>query len=286
MLLLATGITKAQTRTGERVEDVEMIIPASDFDVNTVFHMKNIFGSVKVTGYEGDEILISGTKTTWKKNSNITASEADEVYLDSYHHKKNLFVFIQAPDVEIEKDDDDLHYHIHWNDKKKNRNRVRFEINLELKVPNYLRSEISTINGGEVEVENMRNGITANNVNGDVKLLEVSGETHAHTVNGDIAVLFAENPETDASFNTVNGKIEIEAYKNLSAVVTFKSLHGDLYTDFDDIKHLPNRLNKTSNAGAKRYKIEQSSPIQIGNGGPEISFQLVNGSAYIKQRKS
>jgi DUF4097 and DUF4098 domain-containing protein YvlB len=122
-------------------------------------------------------------------------------------------------------------------------------------------------------------------VNGSVFVNDVAGHVKANTVNGNIRVEFSEAPSGDSKFNTVNGTIEVFAPKNLAAVVTFKSLHGELYTDFENIEYLPNRV-KTNKDGKNRYRIEQAAPIQIGEGGPEMHFQLLNGSAYIKQRKS
>ncbi|HBX67550.1 MAG TPA: hypothetical protein DEG32_15845, partial [Balneolaceae bacterium] len=104
-------------------------------------------------------------------------------------------------------------------------------------------------------------------------------------VNGNIRVEFSETPLDDSEFNTVNGTVEVFAPKNLAAVVTFKSMHGELYTDFENIEYLPNRVKKNKD-GKNWYSIEQTAPIQIGEGGPEMHFQLLNGSAYIKQRKS
>ncbi|MEX0719222.1 MAG: DUF4097 family beta strand repeat-containing protein [Balneolaceae bacterium] len=285
ILLFSIGLSQAQApnSSNQIQETVQLIFPASEFNANTIFSMKNINGDVRVTGYKGDEILITGTKTVWKKRGDIEESEAEKVYLAKYQFQNKIYAYIQAPGVEMREKHGDLRFN--WNSNGRDKNRVQFEFNLELQVPFYLMSKISTINGGEVLVRNMRNGVSANNVNGNIILQEISGETHANTVNGDISVLFAENPETDASFKTVNGEIEIEALQNLSAIVTFQSLHGDLYTDFENIHHLPNRIKQTSDEGSKKFKVEQTSPIKIGDGGPIISFQIVNGSAFIKQRK-
>lgn len=283
ILFLLTGYSHGLAQQ-EIKEHVEMIIPSTDIDTNTIFLMKNIQGGVKVTGYEGSEILITGTKTVWKKRGEITKAEAEDFYLDRFLYRNKLCVYTQAPGVEINKYNGDLNYS--WNNYGRNKNRTQFTFELELKVPHNLMSEISTVNGGEVFIENLSNGVAANNVNGNIFMKEIAGVTTAQTVNGNIRILFAESPQDDSDFQTVNGTIEIEAPINLSAVVTFQSLHGDLYTDFENIEHLPNRLNKTNDRGAKSYKIEQTAPVKIGKGGPTMSFHLVNGNAYIKQRKS
>lgn len=269
-------------------EKVEITIPASDFNAQTIFHMKNINGDLNVEGYDGNEILITGTKIITGKPAVLGDFDPDQFYLDRLDGPNSIFVFIRQPGVEIRLEGDALNYHSNRNEKGHRRwedQRPDFEFNLQLKIPNYLFSEISTINGGEVVVNGMKNGIKAFNVNGGVFLSEIEGAVKAHTVNGNIRVEYARSPYEDADFNTVNGIIEVFAPKNLSAVVTFKSLNGDLYTDFDQVKHLPNRVKKNSD-GMTRYSIEKTAPIQIGTGGPKMHFQLLNGNAYIKQRKS
>ena len=288
IFLIATTAEAQTSVSSQRTqEDIEIRIPASEFNAETFFHMKNINGDLNAKGYDGDEIVITGTKIVTSKPRLIGDFNPDEIYLDRLNGNNSIFLFIRQPGLEVRIDGDDLHYNYKRRHKNKygDDERLNFEFNLQLKIPHYLMSEISTINGGEVVVEGMSNGVEANNVNGSVFVNKVSGKVDAHTVNGNIRVEFEKAPDRDSEFHTVNGTIEVYAPKNLSAVVTFKSLHGELYTDFNNIEYLPNRVNKSQD-GTTRYSIEQTAPIQIGEGGPELRFQLLNGNAYIKQRKS
>ncbi|HET8865555.1 MAG TPA: DUF4097 family beta strand repeat-containing protein [Gracilimonas sp.] len=267
-------------------ENVEMRIPASEFNDETIFHLKNINGDLNAVGYDGDEILITGTKIVTGNPATRDNFNPEEIYLDRLRGTNSIFVFVQHPGVEVEVRGDELHYTSNRKNKRSwNENSLEFEFNLQLKIPHYLMSHISTINGGEVVVEGMSNGINAANINGSVFVNNVAGPVKAQTVNGNIRVEYEETPSGTADFHTVNGTIEVIAPKDLSAVVTFKSLHGELYTDFEQIEYLQNRVKRNSD-GNHRLKIERSSPIQFGEGGPEMRLQLLNGNAYIKQRKS
>lgn len=261
-------------------EDVEMRIPASEFNAETIFHLKNINGDLNAVGYEGDEILITGTKIVTGKPATRDNFNPEEIYLDRLSGTNSIFVFVQHPGAEVEVSGDELHY---TSNRKKNN--LEFEFNLQLKIPHYLMSHISTINGGEVVVEGLSNGLNTANINGSVFVNNVAGPVKAQTVNGNVRVEYEETPSGEADFHTVNGIIEVIAPKNLSVVVTFKSLHGELYTDFEQIKYLQNRVKKNSN-GTTLFSIGKTTPIQIGEGGPEMRIQLLNGNAYIKQRKS
>lgn len=288
-LLLLSFAAEAQTSISSQraQEDIEIRIPASEFDAEAFFHMKNINGDLNAEGYDGDEIIITGTKIVTSKPRLIGDFNPDDIYLDRLDGDNSIFIFVRQPGMEVKIEGDKLHYN--YQRRKKNRygddDRLNFEFNLQLKIPHYLMSEISTVNGGEVVITGMTNGVKANNVNGSVFVNDVLGKVDANTVNGNIRVEFAKAPEQDSEFHTVNGTIEVYAPENLSAVVTFRSLHGELYTDFNNIEYLPNRVNKSQD-GTTRYSIEQTTPIQIGEGGPELRFRLLNGNAYIKQRKS
>lgn len=288
MFLFIQEVTAQSPVVSQRMnEDVEIRIPASEFNSQTVFHLKNINGDLNAVGYEGDEILITGTKIVTGKPATKDNFDPDEIYLDRLDGPGTIFIFVQHPGVKVELRGDELHY-TSTRDYKKgkwNENRLEFEFNLQLKIPHYLMADISTINGGEVIVENFTNGVKATNINGSVFVNRVEGAVTAETVNGNVRVEYDEAPSGKADFHTVNGNIEVIAPKNLSAVVTFKSLHGELYTDFEQIVYLKNRVKNNSD-GNHRWKIERSSPIQFGEGGPEMRLQLLNGNAYIKQRKS
>ncbi len=289
LALLLIGIVTAQVSAQNRrvTEGVDIQIKKSALESIEKFNVRNINGDLKVEGYDGDEILVTGTKTIRKRKGRLDQKIIDEIYLRQEVHEGTVYVFIQAPGVEVDFKDGKMRYSMNWN-----RNRwdddydeVDFEFDLEVKMPKKMMVEASTVNGGEVLVENMLGGVKAGNVNGGVFLKDVAGKTKAHTVNGDIEVYFAENPTEDCQFNTVNGSMEIFTPNNLSAVVTFESLHGDLYTDFEQVTRLKPQLNKEKDGKGYRYRIGKSTPIQIGNGGPKMEFETINGNAYIRKRK-
>lgn len=288
ILVLNTGIQAQTPVVSQRTnEEVKIRIPASAFNAQTIFHLNNINGDLNAEGYDGNEILITGTKIVTGKPAALGDFDPDEIYLDRLEGENSLFVFVRHPGVAVEVRNNELHYTSTRKSRKKSweDNQLEFEFNLQLKIPHYLMAHISTINGGEVVVGGMSNGTEATNVNGSVFINNVKGAVTAQTVNGNIRVEYHERPTGEADFHTVNGTIEVYAPKNLSAVVTFKSLHGELYTDFEQIKYLQNRVRKNSD-GMNRLSIENSIPIQFGEGGPEMRIQLLNGNAYIKQRKS
>lgn len=285
--ILLVGLLSVQvTAQNKRVtEGIDIQIKKSALSGINAFTVKNINGDLKVTGYDGDEILVTGSKTIRKKRGDLDQKIIDEIYLSQEEHEGTIYLYVQAPGVKVEFKDGRMRHSMNWNrDRWDDYDEVHFEFNIEVKMPKDMMVRASTVNGGKLIVEDMMNGVDAGNVNGDVVLKEIAGKTNAHTVNGDIEVYFAKSPTQDSRFNTVNGSMEIYSPKDLGAVVTFESLHGDLYTDFEQVTRLKAQLNKEKDGRGNRYRIGKFTPIQIGDGGAKMEFETVNGSAYIRKR--
>lgn len=281
LVILLAGFSA--TVTAQKInEEISFEIEASEFTPTHKIVVKNINGELNVSGYSGDEIRVVAKKQVWKERGRLNRDEAEEIKLSYRVIDGLVFIYVDAPGVQFDFKEGRIGYNMNWDED----NQLRFNFDIDVQIPENSNVEAATINGGDVLVEGMKNRIKASNVNGSVKVLEAKTTTEANTVNGNIEIWFDENPVADMDFGSVNGTIEIYSPKNFGAVVTFESLHGELYTDFKDVKRLPHQLNRATNTQDNRYKISTSSPIQIGEGGPAMSFKLVNGSVYIRERKS
>jgi hypothetical protein len=43
--------------------------------------------------------------------------------------------------------------------------------------------------------------------------------------------------------------------------------------------------DNTGRRGSTTYRIERNAPLQIGDGGPKLSFHVLNGDVYIQKSK-
>ncbi|NET31728.1 MAG: hypothetical protein F6K19_06965 [Cyanothece sp. SIO1E1] len=280
LLAIAVCITTLSSAQDIK-DDVYERVPASEFGENYEVFIKNINGELEVEGHDGNDIIIEGQRELWKDRGRISDDDAADYQLKTLIRGGQVFVYVDAPGVEIDFKDGRFNYNMRWS-----RDQIRFNFDLKVKIPRNMDVNAGTINGGNLLVEGMDAAIDANNVNGSVTVMDAKSSLEANTVNGDIEVWFAVSPTTDMEFHTVNGTIEIFSPADFGAVVTFESLHGELYTDFDNVKRLPHQLNRAESRRGNRYKISSNSPIQIGEGGPSMNLELVNGSAYIRERKS
>ncbi|MBT1712579.1 hypothetical protein KK062_30370, partial [Fulvivirgaceae bacterium PWU5] len=71
-----------------------------------------------------------------------------------------------------------------------------------LKVPAGIHVMVSTINEGDITVENVKGVVDANNINGSIKLSDLVREAEASTINGDVDIEYDKNPVKDCRFYT------------------------------------------------------------------------------------
>ena len=126
--------------------------------------------------------------------------------------------------------------------------------------------------------------ISANNVNGDVTIKGARSIDEACTVNGDVDVYFESNPNQDGTYKTINGTINLYLMDQMNVKVTAKTMHGNLYSAFDYESITP-KLKKTSSKSGEStvYELDQSFAIEIGQNGPLLSFETLNGDIYLKR---
>lgn len=271
-------------------DKISLVIEASGLDNITEVKFLNINGDIRAEAWSGNNISVDGLKDVWRESGTASDSDREKIKLEQVIYDQTLYVYVDAPSVRVKYRDGKFHYNMNSGKKGRDENRdeLRFSMDLDIRIPDHLRVSVSTVNGGKVVAEGFSRGLEASNVNGAVEVRDVQGDVRVKTVNGDLSTSYSGPSGDYAEFSTVNGSIEILAGNNFSADVTFNSLHGDLYTDFDNITFLPNRLNKTKDKGkaSNRYRIEKTAPVRIGTGKTKMSLKTLNGSAYIKKRNS
>ncbi len=165
-------------------------------------------------------------------------------------------------------------------------------VDLTLRVPTNCSMHLSTVNDGNIEVENVNGDLEINNTNGSVKLTGISGSAVAHALNEDLTATFVKlNPQKQLSFSSLNGKIDVTLPSDVKANVYMKSDQGEIYSDFD-LKILTENISpsvtKEENKGKKgkfRVSVEKATRATINGGGQEIQFTNFNGDIYIRKGK-
>lgn len=252
----------------------------------------NINGQVNVTGYEGDKIVVEVEKVIMAKTDERLERGKSEIQLGIVDLADTLILYVDGLCGGFGRTDGKRNWSrvsggwgYNWNNECNNREGrqdYEYRMNFTVKVPASLNLSVSTINNGDVQVQNVKGAVHANNINGAIKLSKLAGKTEAHTINGDVDLDYVDNPRSDCRYYSLNGDINAFFRKGLAANVSFESFNGDLYTNIDQLVAMPTELEKKETSKGMKYKIG-GMRYQVGSGGVRLDFETFNGNVYLKE---
>jgi len=275
LALLITGLVQAQTHT-------ETITKEESFGNNNTGNslvVYNVNGEVNVQGYSGNTVKIEVKK--WVKGQTKRALEQGKMEVDVSVEKVGniIYVYHESPYTEFNSVTGRFSHKNHnWTHK------YHYTMDYTIMVPNKASLELSTMNSGDLYVSNVTSEeISVNNLNGAITMENIAGKTYASALNKDINISYSQNPTSDSTYKSLNGDINITVKPGLNANVSFKSLNGDIFTNFDTSTK-PTSVNMSKKRGKRgtRYKLDKSTKFEIGTGGVQLDFDLLNGDAIIK----
>lgn len=243
--------------------------------------LKNVQGFVKVEGYNGTEVQIEAEKTIRANNQTKLDTGLNEFKLVFEEAGDRIFVYLEAPFIQVKKQDDNVEYNIHHDDKD-----YQYKVDFTVKVPYQTSLKVSTINEGDIEVKEVRgNTMNVSNINGHLAMENIEGATIANTINGNITANYVKSPSEASNYKTINGNITVTFPDNLSADISMKTMNGEYYTNFPNVSRIASKIEKNEDHSGNRtvYKVDKSTGIRIGNGDVALNFQTLNGDIYIKE---
>ena len=162
------------------------------------------------------------------------------------------------------------------------------QINFEIEAPSHSNLKLSTVNGGDVLVENIDGDLDVSNTNGGITLNNVAGAVNAGTTNGSVrATLTRVTAQKEMSFTSLNGAVDVTLPPSTKANLRLRSDRGDVYSDFD-VQLAPStptvQENRDSNG---RYRVRRHRSIvgAINGGGPEFELRTFNSNVYVRKGK-
>jgi hypothetical protein len=277
LLALAGCIATSQGRYN--IEERETIRRALEFPSGQgtkILEVDNVSGSIRLTGYDGSGVEVVANKTIRAESKEKIQTAKEEVTLDISQKAETINISADWP---------------RWDRSNSSTSRARWKdpgyevtFDFEIRVPRQTEIRLSTVNRGEIRVENVIGDFDVNNINGGIDMRGVAGSGRAHTINGPVTVNFARNPQRNSHFGSLNGDIEVTFQGNLSADLRFKSFNGGVYTDFP-VKALPTPVNTPERRDGKFVYRNTFSGARIGDGGPMLEFDGFNGDVRILQAK-
>ncbi len=281
-VLLIVMLCIGQVYGQKSVETITKEVSFKNNATENMFVARNIHGSIDVEAYSGTTIKIEIKKTITANSQAGLEKGKKEFKINIVETAHKIIVHPDAPYICF-----DAEYHGMNVNRGSYGNKVPYnaELSYIIKVPRNISIDVSTINDGDVAVNDVQAQIIkAGNINGSIALNNVSGATEAHTINGTIDVTYAKNPVKKSSYSTINGDITINYLKNLTADVAFESMHGDLYTDFTISEYITGgKKNRTNKKRGVKYRYTSKPLVRIGNGGTRLDFKTLNGDVSIKK---
>ncbi|HAA15090.1 MAG TPA: hypothetical protein DCE41_26700 [Cytophagales bacterium] len=241
---------------------------------DATLYLRNINGAVEVEGYNGTDVQLVVQVRADK-------GARESISLGEYTEGRDIVLYLDASWLNFNPRRPESGYQ--WENGE--HPDYTYQYDFTLKVPRNLPVNVGTIQLGDVHVKGIQANVDATNINGNVTLEGVGGTGgKAHTINGDIDAVYTSVPKEEVDFHTINGTINVTYPASLAAAMTFESFNGKFYTDFD-YEVLPTKMVKNEERGKETtYRLEALTSIQVGRGGPTITFNNFNGNTYIRKQ--
>jgi hypothetical protein len=280
LLLLASGLAALCLAEHNRdhwalreQETIQKTLSLSAAPMRVV--VDNIEGYVHVTATNGSEVRVTAHKTIHADADSDLQQAKSEVKLDITEKPGSVSIYYDAP-WRCDGDGGGCRH------QERRFYTVTYDIDVE--IPREARPVISTVNDGDVRIDGTAGDFEVRNVNGGITMSGISGSGDANTVNGPVSVRFTKNPSGASSFKSINGQLDFYFQPDLSADLRFKTFNGQIYSDFDVT---PTAVPLTNEAerheGKFVYRSKGMQGARVGRGGPELSFDTLNGNIRLHQ---
>jgi hypothetical protein len=249
-------------------ETIQKTLPLSREPMRLV--VDNVQGYIHVRGTSGSEVHITAHKSIRSETESDLALARSEVKLDITQQPGTVSAYYDAP-WRCKDDSSGCH------NSQRRFYSVTYDIDVE--VPEAARLVISTVNGGDIRIDNSSGNFEVKDINGGIQMSGIAGSGTVHTINGPVSARFVRNPGSACSFKSINGPIDVWLLPAASADLLFKTFNGQIYTDFDVMaRAIPAAATTERRDGKFVYRSNGTGAGRIGNGGPELSFETLNGS--------
>jgi DUF4097 and DUF4098 domain-containing protein YvlB len=261
-LTMLASVSQAQQQQNEQIT-----VPLSEPGKSYTLNLGLVSGSIRITGYEGKDIVVEATGERGKGQREKPAPSG----------MKRLSGAGNGLEVTVEEKSNKITVHS---------NSHARTIDFVIKVPaSGGKLKLSTVNDGDITVSNVNGEIEVSNVNGDVTLTGVGGSVVANTHNGDMLVTLKNVESKPMAFTTFNGKVDVTLPADIKTNLKAKSEMGEVFSDFDVAVDNTPKVTRSNEKGLHKLNIEAWVNGKINGGGSEMMMKTFNGNIYIRKAK-
>jgi hypothetical protein len=259
-LLVATFIL-AVAISAAYCQSEQLVINLSPASLPGSLTFENPKGSIKVTGYDGDVILVTDT-LRFREKEKILNNGMREI-------RQN------ALDISAEVNGNNIVLHTGTSGKT---------VDFDIKVPRNFSLKLKSLDNGNVQIVNINGEIEVVNSNGDISLENIAGSAVLSSVYGKITAGFREvTPNSPMMFTSFEGDVTITLPESVNARLKMKSEKGEILSDFD-INYDKRKAVVRKTENTRIYSLEDWVAGTINLGGPEYVIRSYNGNVSIRKK--
>ena len=232
----------------------------------------NVNGYIHVTGYAGNQVQVKVERHTRADSREALESAKREVRLDISQEGNFVRLYADGPfrssNGNNYRGDDYYGYRVYFD--------------YDIQVPAAAEVILKTVNDGDIVLSKTTGDYEIHGLNGGIEMDQVGGSGTVRTLNGPVKVSFSRNPAKPSEFHTLNGKLEVHFQPGLNADVNFHTLNGGIYTDFE-VASRPTEVSAGSDGKGRWIFRSDRRRLsgRVGNGGPELTFDTLNGEILL-----
>ena len=244
----------------------QVTVPLSDPSRPGVIEVSLVQGSITVHGTNRKDVLVTARPDT-DTDRRSRRSDPDATGLRRIPQTAGFRITEESNRVKVSSD---------------NPNR---SIAFEIEAPARTNLTLSTVNGGEILVENVEGELTVSNINGGITMNGVAGSVMAGTTNGNVrATLTRVAAQKEMAFTSLNGTVDVTLPPTTKANLRLRSGNGEVYSYFD-VQLAPSAVVQENRSSNGRYRIGRNRSIvgAINGGGPEFELRTFNSNVYVRK---
>ncbi|HTS65220.1 MAG TPA: hypothetical protein VMH28_24530 [Candidatus Acidoferrales bacterium] len=226
----------------------------------------NIHGYVHITGSSGGEVRVNIDKHIFADSQEAVAEAKRDVKMDMSQQGNFVRLYEDGP----------FRTHDGTNYRGEDYYGYRVVFNFEIEVPADTELIVKTLNN-DIVVKKTAGDYEIHGLNGSIDMEDVAGAGSVGTLNGKVKVAYSRNPSKATVIKTLNGTVDVYFQNPLNADLDFKRLNGGIYTDFE-LTARPANGSSSQSGGKWIYRSDHGIAGRAGTGGPQLSFETLNGS--------
>ena len=267
VLIILLGLVSMPV-SAQQADTDRVTVPLSDPSQPALLTVSLVQGSITVRGTSRKDILVTARPEADRPSRR---SDPDATGLRRIPQTAGYRISEEANRVRISSD---------------SHNR---SVSYEIEVPSRTNLKVSTVNNGEILIENIDGDIDVSNTNGGIGLNNVAGSVNAGTTNGSVrATMTRVTAQREMAFTSLNGTIDVTLPSSTKANLRLRSDNGDIYSDFEmQLAPAAAPTVQDSRSSNGRYRISRNKSIvgAINGGGPEFELRTFNSNVYVRKGK-